>query len=931
MQLEKAPEIQELLSQLKHNKRNIRTGGVAECFRGILYSFLASQTDSDLLIITSSENIYALYAEMASLKEYFDHSGDIMFYPEDDSLIYHELKASREISKARANVYERIFKNGRKIVITDINAMAEKIPGPDMVKKQVLKLKTADELDTAELTALLDENKYERVLKVENAFEYSIRGSIIDIFPPDSEYPVRIELYGNLAESLRYFSIETYSTTKQVDSLELMLFNPGAKMKSQTACILDYFRVRDTVIVIDDEDTVKREIIEKIAKVEKYIENTDVKDNIFSARSVFKKMSPFVKMRSSSISRPGAVNFRLKDNPVFKRDIKMFISYLHELREKQARVWIISDNDGETEHLKELIRENGEALAGSVGFINANSYAGCYMPSAGLCFISNREIFDRYKGRVAAKRARAQKQLKPIKHYMELKEGDHIVHRDHGIGVFEGVKTLTFDDITSDFIYLRYAGDDKLYLPIYKISAIDRYIGSEGIPVLSKLGAGAWRRTKEDIQNQIRLMAHELLQISAKREISGGIRYPADDREQLAFEHAFIYEETPDQERAIEEVKSDMEREKPMDRLVCGDAGFGKTEVAMRAAFKAVNADRQVLVLTATTLLAQQHYMTFKERMADYPIRVEMLSRLTKSADRSEIMAQTARGRVDILIGTSAVLNKNLEFDSLGLVIIDEEQHFGVKAKEYLRDRHPDADMLTLTATPIPRTLYFAVSGIRSMSTISTPPPGKRPIETIIAEERMPAIKEIILREILRKGQVFYVHNNISTIFKLTDDLQKALPGVRFRAAHGRMNKIQLERLMIDFLKRKFDVLVTTTIIESGLDMPDVNTIIVSGADRFGLSQLYQLRGRVGRRDRQAYAYMLVKDAKYMTGQARERLHALESYNDPGAGFKIAMRDLEIRGAGSILGTKQHGNIEKIGFEMYCRMLEESVALVKGQ
>jgi transcription-repair coupling factor (superfamily II helicase) len=369
-----------------------------------------------------------------------------------------------------------------------------------------------------------------------------------------------------------------------------------------------------------------------------------------------------------------------------------------------------------------------------------------------------------------------------------------------------------------------------------------------------------------------------------------------------------------------------MGKAKPMDRLVCGDAGFGKTEVAMRAAFKAVNAGRQVLVMTATTLLAQQHYFTFKERMADYPIRIEMLSRLVSAKDKTEVIAANKKGAVDILIGTSAVLGQKVEFNDLGLVIIDEEQHFGVKNKEFLRDKHPQTDILTLTATPIPRTLYIAMSGIRSISNINTPPPGKRSIETCIAEEKLSTIKEVILREVLRKGQVFYIHNNITTIFKLKDSLEKALPEIRFRVAHGRMKKEALEKIMRDLLHRKFDVLISTTIVESGLDLPDVNTIIIGSADRFGLSQLYQLRGRVGRRDRQAYAYLLVKDAKYLTGIAKERLKTIESYVDPGAGFRIAMKDMELRGAGNLLGTKQHGNMEKIGFELYCKMLEEAVA-----
>jgi transcription-repair coupling factor (superfamily II helicase) len=924
-----SPEIQRLLSLVKAGDKNIFAESVADCFKGILYSKIISEITKDVIIITSSENIFGLYSEISSLKDYFKTTAEILFYPEDDSLIYHNIAASREISKARARVYEGIFKKDRKVIITDINAVAEKIPAPEEIKKFRVLIKTGGKLIPDKTAEMLSANKYERVLKVENVFEYSIRGAIIDIFAPDFDYPVRVELSGDTVESLRFFSLDTYSTTKHIESVELMLFNPGTKQSGETSSILDYFNPKKTLIITDDVDAVKAEILDKISKVGKYLSGNDVKDNLFGLPAVFRKMAPFQKVKTFSIMKStSGVRFHLRANPPFNRDLKVFFEYMRQLAADGYFTWIISDNDGETMHLMELFeeydKENGVNLLKSTDFLSANFYSGCALPGAKAAFISNREIFLRYKGKIAVRRK--DRNLKPVKHYMELKEKDFIVHREHGIGVFEGIKTLNIDDENADFIYLRYDGDDKLYLPVYKIDMIDKYVGSDNSPALSKLGGGGWRRTKEEIQKQLHLMAEELLRIYAKRETSGGIRYPADDEAQRSFEDAFIFDETQDQDSAIKDVKADMMKEKPMDRLVCGDAGFGKTEVAMRAAFKAVNSGRQALVLTATTLLAQQHFFTFKERMADYPFNIKMLSRLVPQKDKTQVLKDVKAGTVDILVGTSSVLSELVIFNDLGLIIIDEEQHFGVKNKEYLRDKYPRADVLTLTATPIPRTLYFAMSGIRNISTITTPPPGKRAIETYIAEERPAIIKEIILREVLRKGQVFYVHNNIKTIFKVKETLQENLPGVRFRVAHGRMDKHQLEKIMVDLLERKYDVLITTTIIESGLDMPDVNTIIVSSADRFGLSQLYQLRGRVGRRDRQAYAYLLVKDAKYLSGIAKERLRTIESYVDPGAGFKIAMKDMELRGAGNLLGTKQHGNMEKIGFELYCKMLEEAVA-----
>jgi transcription-repair coupling factor (superfamily II helicase) len=927
--LSESPEIQRLLSLIKSGERNIFAESVGDSFKGILYSKIISETDKDIIIITSSEQLFGLYSEISSLRDYFKTGADILFYPEDDSLIYRNIQASREISKSRAKVYEIIFKKQRKILITDINAVVEKIPAAAEIKKFRVSLKTGDRLVPEKISEMLSGNKYERVLKVENVFEYSVRGSIIDIFSPDYDYPVRIELSGDTIESLRFFSTDTYSTTSHITSAELLLFNPGSKDKSETSSILDYFDSKNTLIITDDVDAIKGEIIDKIKKVEKYIGSGDIKENLFTLPAAFRKMAPFRKLKTFSVMKSThGVSFKLRLNPAFNRDIKVFFDYMRTLSDGGYFTWIISDNDGETMHLMELFEEydknNGVNLLKNTDFLSANFYSGCALPDAKACFISNREIFSRYRGKYAARRK--DKNLKPVKHYMELKEKDFVVHREHGIGVFEGIKTMNIDDENSDFIYLRYDGDDKLYIPVYKIGMIDKYVGSETSPQLSRLGSGGWRKTKEEIQKQLHLMAEELLRIYARREVAGGIRYPGDDAAQKEFEDAFIYDETQDQETAIRDVKADMMKEKPMDRLVCGDAGFGKTEVAMRAAFKAVNSGRQVLVLTATTLLAQQHYFTFKERMADYPFNIKMLSRLVPQKEKTGILKEIKSGAVDILIGTSSVLGGLVEFRDMGLIIIDEEQHFGVKNKEHLRDKYPKADVLTLTATPIPRTLYFAMSGIRNISTITTPPPGKRAIETYIAEERPAIIKEIILREVLRKGQVFYVHNNIKTIFSVKEKLEQSLPGVRFRAAHGRMDKMQLEKIMVDLLKRKYDVLISTTIIESGLDLPDVNTIIVSSADRFGLSQLYQLRGRVGRRDRQAYAYLLVKDVKYLSGIAKERLRTIESYVDPGAGFKIAMKDMELRGAGNLLGTKQHGNMEKIGFELYCKMLEEAVA-----
>lgn len=932
-QLKDVPALQTIVKRLQAGEHNVVTEAVSDCFAGILCSYLAKSLQSDLFIIASSDSLYRISSEIDSLKEIFSFPHEVILYPEDDSRMYHSIRASKDIAGMRARAYKLAFSDTPKIIVTDINAVVEKIPDPEVVRKFTLNLSFGSKLNIEELTASLSENGYERVVKVEGVFEYSVRGSILDIFPPDAEYPVRIELFGDEVESLRLFSADTNSSTKQLENISLFLYNPSAKSKAENKSIIDYFDPKDTRVILLDFDAIKGEVQDKISKIEKYIESADLRKNLITLREAVRKFHAFSKLRTYPIvkSKKG-IKVKTKLNPPFNRDFDTFFSHVSTMAAAGYAVYIVSENEGETKHIKEMAKSavvSNAATRANVNYIEADIIQGCEIPEAKLVIISNREIFQRYQKKQPKKTR--DKFLKPVHHYTELKEKDFVVHRQHGIAMFDGVKTMTINDITGDFLLLRFLGDDKLYLPIYKIDVIDKYIGAEGAPKLSKLGTSHWRRTKEEIQAELKRMAAELLKIYASREMSKGVQFPKDDEMMKSFEDAFIYTETDDQAKAIEDVKSDMMKDKQMDRLVCGDPGFGKTEVAMRAAFKAISGNKQVLVMAATTLLAQQHASTFSERFADYPVKIAHISRLVKAKQKREAIAAVKRGSVDILIGTHAVLSSKIEFANLGLIIVDEEQHFGVKAKESLRQRYPHADVLTLTATPIPRTLYFSLSGIRHISMINTPPRDKKPVETFIVEERMNIIKEIILREVLRKGQVFYVHNNIHSIFKVKDALEAALPEVRFRAAHGRMEKAELETLMIDFLDRKYDVLITTTIIESGLDMPDVNTIVISNAERFGLSQLYQLRGRVGRRDRQAYAYLMVKDTYILTDTAKERLKTIESYVDPGAGFRIAMKDLELRGAGNILGTKQHGNMEKIGFELYCRMLEEEVNRLTGE
>jgi len=901
--------------------------GITDAVKPVFYASLIKQTSKKFLIITRSESIFTLSEAVNELLQ----REACAPYPEDDSFIYQNLEPSLEAAKARASACISALSGNARAVVTDINAVSEKTISLSKLKSSFVIIKKGEKYGFERLIEALNENGYERRIKVSECFEYAVRGSIVDIFAPGERYPIRIEFDGDTAESVRAFSPDTYATEHSMDSCSLLLYNPASRGKRGEASLLDYFDSKETVVIIDSIDEIKKEIREKAGNLSFHI--NDTVPWLFSFREISKKASRFPLIKSSMYhgSYPGAF-FCLKPetNPHFNRDTGEFIRYARGLFLKGYSVFAASDNEAETRHLMEL---SGEAKS-QITFMNAALSEGFRLDSHKFCLVSNREIFERYKGRIREKRKKAGEFKSKLTGASELFPGDLIVHKEHGIGIFEGVKTISVDDITADFLLLKYAGEDKLYLPIYRIDLIDRYIGSEGsAPKLSRLGTQVFRRTREQIKEELERMARELLKIYAGRKTAGGIKF-ADafkDASQADFDAAFIHEETPDQAKAITDVLNDMGSVKQMDRLVCGDAGFGKTEVAMRAAFRAVSDGYQAMVLTATTLLCRQHENTFRERMADYPVRVRSISRLTGAKNKKIILKEMEEGKCDIVIGTHALLSASVKFKNPGLVIIDEEQHFGVKHKEALRKHYPQCDILTLTATPIPRTLYFSLSGIRDISVINTPPPMKKAIETFIIRERHSAVREIILREIMRRGQVFYIHNNITGIYKEKEKLEALMPQVKFAVAHGQMEKLELEAVIADFLDKKYEVLISTSIVESGLDMPDVNTIIINNAERFGLSQLYQLRGRVGRRERQAFAYLMVKDPASLTEQAKERLKAIESYVDPGAGFAIAMRDLEIRGAGNILGTKQHGNMEKIGFEMYCRMLEDAVHELTGE
>ncbi|MFZ5898269.1 MAG: transcription-repair coupling factor [Bacillota bacterium] len=579
--------------------------------------------------------------------------------------------------------------------------------------------------------------------------------------------------------------------------------------------------------------------------------------------------------------------------------------------------------------LEAFVNPDLDALVpGNVAVAPGKLNEGFEIPDAGLVVLTEKEIY----GKKLYDRKRPFKLKKKSLEELDLKPGDYVVHLTHGIGRYLGIQQLEIGGIRREYLQLAYQGDDKLYVPTDQLGVLQKYVGAEGeVPRLSKLGGSDWTRTKRRVREAVQEMAQELIELYAERQSLKGYAFPPDTPWQAEFEAAFPYQETPDQLTAIAQIKKDMEKDLPMDRLLCGDVGYGKTEVAMRAAFKAVSGGKQVALLVPTTVLAQQHFNTFKERFAGYPVTIEMLSRFRSPREQREIVAGLARGGIDIVIGTHRLVQEDVVFKNLGLVVVDEEQRFGVMQKERLKIRYPNVDVLTLTATPIPRTLYMSLLGIRDTSLLETPPQDRFPVQTYVLEEDPVIIREAINRELSRGGQVYFVHNRVHDLDRVAAWVQRLVPDARVAMAHGQMREDQLEQVMLDFIDGKFDILVCTTIIESGLDIPNVNTLIVKESDQFGLAQLYQLRGRVGRSNRLAYAYLTFRRDKILNEAAEKRLAAIRDFTDFGSGYKLAKKDLEIRGAGSLLGTEQHGNISVVGFEMYCRLLEEAVRELKGE
>jgi len=963
--LDGLPGCEAVLQKITGVKRKTTVSGLVGSSRTLLAAWLFRKSNKSILFISpdqeSSEKAFVDFKTYLGEKE-------VDLYPSWEIQPY-EIRAphAENIGDRLKVLYD--LQNGRKCVIcAPAHAMIEPTIAGDDLQKLAFKIVAGDRIDPNLLITRLVKMGFAHRPMVEQLGDFAVRGGIIDIFPATAPEPVRLELFDDEIDSLRSFSVLTQRSLARVDStvilpLREILVDDGVvetagELLPQDRAIalhqalgpnhafdgLEFFRQlftedktsladfinADCVVVLDDRDTIRGEI-------ENYLEKAadryrDRGDYPFGAPHEiyldYERLETTLNRHAALelcglLNPPGeAINIKTVPQEPFGSHIKLFVEKLQEYESRGQSSIIFCDGESQKMRLAELLYDYDIEIPMEETRISS----GFGLPDIGLWLLTDHEIFARTRPR---RKIRRFKEGISLSSYHSLQPGDYVVHIDYGIGRYRGLETLTVDGRKRDCLLIFYAGDDKVYVPIEEFSRVQKFAGKEGEPTLSRLGTGAWEKTKARAKKGIMDMAKDLIALYAKRQALGGFAHKKDSPWLMELEASFQYEETPDQLSAINDIKADMEKAVPMDRLVCGDVGYGKTEVAIRAAFKAVESGKQVAVLVPTTILAQQHLNTFRERLAAFPVKIELLSRFRSPKDSKLVKEGMKKGTVDIVIGTHKLLQKDIEFRDLGLLVVDEEQRFGVAHKERIRKLKSQVDTLTLTATPIPRTLQLSLLGARDMSVINTPPRDRLPITTEVALFSEKTIVDAINRELIRGGQVFFVHNRVESIYAIYRYLKKLMPAVSVIVGHGQMPERQLEKVMIDFIDRQYRVLLATTIIESGLDMPSVNTIIVDRADKLGLAQLYQLRGRVGRSSVRAYAHLLVPPLKLMKEKARKRLRAIEEFTELGSGFHLAMRDLEIRGAGNILGARQHGFIEEIGFDLYCRLIEEAVAELK--
>ena len=866
-------------------------------------------------------------------------SKDVLFYPGSYRRPYQIEETDNANVLLRAEVLNRI--NSQKkpaIIVTYPDALFEKVVTRRELEKNTLKIKLDDTLSLDFLNEVLFEYKFKRVDFVTEPGEFSVRGGILDVFSFSHDEPYRIEFFGDEVDSIRTFDVETQLSTEKVKKISIIPNVANKFMEEKRESFLKYISsetilfAKNTELLFDRLDDFYEKAEEAFNKLSKNVKHAKP-DTLFLNSESFKgELKGFGLLSTGAftgkdISTALDVTFRIRPQPSFNKKFERLIENLNDYKDKGYTNYIFCASEQQAKRFHAIFEDASHNVHYETvvfplfqGFVDDDQKIVCY---------TDHQIFERYH-KFHLKNGYAKKQAITLKELNKLEIGDYVTHIDHGIGKFGGLQKIDVEGKKQEAIKLMYGDRDTLYVSIHSLHKISKFNGKDGaVPKIYKLGSAAWKKLKQKTKTRVKKIAFDLIKVYAKRRLEKGFQYDPDSYLQNELEASFIYEDTPDQSKSTEDVKRDMESERPMDRLICGDVGFGKTEVAIRAAFKAVDNGKQVAVLVPTTILAFQHHRTFTERLKEMPVTVDYLNRFRTTKERRETLEKLEAGKVDIIIGTHQLVNKNVKFKDLGLLIVDEEQKFGVSVKDKLKSIKENVDVLTLTATPIPRTLQFSLMAARDLSVINTAPPNRYPIESRVIRFGEETIRDAISYEIQRGGQVFFIHNRIENIKEVAGMIQRLVPDAKVGIGHGQMEGKKLETLMLGFMNGEFDVLVSTTIVESGLDVTNANTIFINNANNFGLSDLHQMRGRVGRSNKKAFCYFITPPYDVMTPDARKRIEALEQFTELGSGFNIAMKDLEIRGAGDLLGGEQSGFINEIGFETYQKILAEAIEELK--
>ena len=892
---------------------------------------LAKTDKNAVIVVPTTEQVNGWLTDL----QYFSPQLRVYTYPLVQHTVFTTTTKSLELAAKQMEALTALRGSRQAVVVATAEEAAQFVTAPQKIDDAVLSFKVGEDYERETILSGLVSGGYERSDLVDRRGLFSVRGDIIDIYPLNEKEPIRLEFFGDTLENIRYFNEQTQKSSIKTDSVCILPFALAYDKDDEKTTLLDYGN--NGIIIWDEGNRIKEELKKSFS------ESTERKNEAAKWRSLAGEKRTAVQLvlsllaqSVSELETDETVSITSKTVAGFRKEFTLLKDELGHWRERDYRIIFVISGEKRAASLNGWLKQNEfyalpltENGKDTGIFISSGEIRnGFEFPYAKTVVIAEKDIYGTQKKRLRRHTENGQE----INAFTDLHAGDYVVHDTHGIGKYVGIKTIETDGVHKDYLEIHYSGHDVLYVPTDQIQFLQRYIGNEGeAPRLSRMGGADWKKARAKAQKSIDNLAEKLVALYAKREITDGYAFPPDTPFQQEFEEAFPYEETQDQLKAVAAIKESMEKPVPMDCLVCGDVGFGKTEVAVRAAFKAVMGGKQVAVLVPTTVLAQQHYQTFSERFRSFGVVCDVLNRFRSIKERKEILQKVEAGQIDVLIGTHSILNKNVKFKDAGLLIVDEEQRFGVAQKEKWKTWATGIDVLTLSATPIPRTLHMSLVHLRQMCLIETPPTERLPVQTYVTEYDGAIVRDVIMREKRRGGQVFFVYNRVATMERMKVELEALVPEVTIGMAHGQMTGSVLEANMFDFYEGEYDVLLCSSLVENGLDIANANTIIVYDADRFGLSQLYQMRGRVGRSHRTAYAYFLYRRNKILNEVAEKRLQAVKEFTELGSGFKIAMRDLEIRGAGNLLGREQHGNIAGVGFVMYVQMLEEAVNRLRNE